>query len=575
MDHSSLMHSGYGVAETSGAAVSPPPMAMERSPPGPSSAYSAAAFSAAAAAAAATSPTALPPGVPALACGSALGRDHGIGVPGGDYYHEREYHRDSELAGSSMEEPPLRMRPPHAAPMVALPPPMAVRGLPTRSRQGDQGDQQRASHRLRDVLESVASLEARGDQLQEQNYRLRLRCLQHMRGFKDRGTLAVAFRNWVAHWEAMRMGSAVDDIRSHLLTRVSAVLVRTFGTTPKASATRCFKAWRRQVEALREENQIFDELDAHRQGRTQLISQYRDLEAEYTRELQRGDAARAQLEEASGSVEQLQQELSWVSSSLQAQTREAEESRGRAKALDEQLREMQDRTGDLRRDLRAQSERTKRLESQAALEEQEKQELHDALLRAERVADGLRSELARRETESSRSEGTLREKDAKIAALEAELQETRGLIHSSIQSLARGAGAAGNGAGGANGSVGAGSSVGTADHLDVDVRSMWQHGSQAVAPAAPPARGSAGAIAAGRQAVDEPQSPPMMLVPPVLAPTLGRRVEERRSFGAPSGNGGGFPQAPPKDMRLAADLKEDLHQLLQEKLNSAYSPGAV
>jgi len=319
-----------------------------------------------------------------------------------------------------------------------LAPHFAAQAVPDDASNGGlYADRGRPSHKLRELVESVQSAEMHNETLQEQNYRFRIRCLQYMRSNSVIGRTRAAFSAWVAAYFEIQRVSALQSQRLKLLARFMPLFERKCGGGGMPMLGQCFSGWRRSLEALRDENHILGELDAHRKGRSQLILQYRELEAELFQERRHGQECRARLDELSAKMEQLQQELAWAGSSLQAQTHDAEEQRSRARSLEDQLRESQDRRGDLKKELRTQTERVRRLEQQLESEERNKEDLHDQLLRMERVADGLRGEASRRDADSSRSREAIQDKDAQIAALEAQLFEMQGVIQNGIESLSR------------------------------------------------------------------------------------------------------------------------------------------
>jgi len=299
-------------------------------------------------------------------------------------------------------------------------------------------DRSRPSERLRDLLDSVALAEVQNEVLQEQNYRFRIRCLQFMREFNIRGLQRTAWNAWAVALSERRTDFQTQGMRSHYIQKLTPMLSRYFGAGPKVIAMNVFRSWRGGLEILRDENQLLSELEAHRNGRAQLIQQYRELEAEFLAERQREQESRGRLQEVTKTLDAAQQELAWASSNLQAQGREVDDLRSKVKASEGRVQDSQDQNGNLKRELRSQTERARRLELQLESEARDKQELHESLMSAERVAEGLRNEAARLEQEGANKEAIMQDKDAQVAALEAQLGEMHAVIHHSITSLTHG-----------------------------------------------------------------------------------------------------------------------------------------
>jgi len=294
------------------------------------------------------------------------------------------------------------------------------------------------SEHLRQLMDTVASSEAWLETLQDENHRLRVRCLQQMRGATLLGTMRGPFLEWSGLCSRLRRQAALEDVRSRLLGRSLPLIARALGGARQPSVGHVLRAWRKVLGAVAVENGMLAEIEAHRQGRGRVMQQYHELEAALDAERHLSAELQARCQESRLEVDRLQEELSWTSSRLASQARETEEQGARARTLNEQLRESQDRVAELKKELRARSERTRRLELQAEQDEEERQELHDALARAERATEAARgsAQLAR-EHEAGRAEALLRQRDERIATLEAQLADARGCV----ESLSRSAGA--------------------------------------------------------------------------------------------------------------------------------------
>jgi len=212
------------------------------------------------------------------------------------------------------------------------------------------------------------------------------------------------------------------------LAKFAPILLKVGGCSREVLAKSSLASWRIALTSLREERVMLEELEAHRNGRGQLIQQYRDLEAEYRQECQSREEGRARIVELGLAVEQLQQEQAWINSRMQEMEHESEKLKSRNRSLEDQHGESQDRCADLRRELRSQSEKVRRLEQQLEIEQQEKTELHESLLKTERINDKLQGEGAGREADNARAIEALHAKDMQIAQLEEQLNDMRGVI---------------------------------------------------------------------------------------------------------------------------------------------------
>mmetsp|Transcript_50545 Transcript_50545/g.153775 ORF Transcript_50545/g.153775 Transcript_50545/m.153775 type:complete len:390 (-) Transcript_50545:64-1233(-) len=296
----------------------------------------------------------------------------------------------------------------------------------------------RPSQHLRQLLDSVASAEGWLETLQEQNYHLRCRCLQQMRGAVLLGTMRGPFLEWSGLLARTRRQELLEAQRARMLRRCIPLITKVPAGGRVQLLKGVLRSWRGVLGAIAEENRMLDELEAHRKGRSQVLKQYHELEDALDAERQLTRGLRARCEESEAKSDRLQGELSWATSRLEDRAREVEEQSSTARLLQDQLRESQDRAADLRRELRGQAERVRRLEAQTQQDEEDRRELHDSLARAERAAEAARGGWAlAREQEGGRAEAQLRQRDDRIAALEAQLLEARDCL----ESLSRGASA--------------------------------------------------------------------------------------------------------------------------------------
>eukprot|EP00927_Polykrikos_kofoidii_P079188 TRINITY_DN75979_c0_g1_i1.p1 TRINITY_DN75979_c0_g1~~TRINITY_DN75979_c0_g1_i1.p1 ORF type:complete len:467 (-),score=91.58 TRINITY_DN75979_c0_g1_i1:24-1331(-) len=310
----------------------------------------------------------------------------------------------------------------------------AVNKAPMALRAVDKG---RPSHQIRELLEGVASAEVQNEILQDQNNTLRVRCLQHLRHSILSGLTRLALNAWVSAIEGSRRLRVKKAAVNAIWAKMSPILMRTMGFGPKAILLNCLRGWRGSLQILRDNNRMLDELEAHTRGRTQLITQYRSLDSEYQDELQRATECERRLEESQALIHRLRQEIAWATGAVKDKARETEELRSDSASLDEQLRESHDKTAELRCQVRTLADKMRRLQQDLLSEEREKAELQESLLRSERLQEKLRSDIARRETNTSRHTESLREKDALIASLEAQIHTLRSCIASSVESLAQ------------------------------------------------------------------------------------------------------------------------------------------
>lgn len=285
------------------------------------------------------------------------------------------------------------------------------------------------------MVEHVESTESWLELLQEHNYRLRIKLLQNMRGSTLVGSLRGALNEWKEFLQGCRAERKLVALRGQMITRFVPMLSRLLPISTEVLAKTLIHEWRSILDALREENQMLDELDLHRRGRTQLIQQYRELEGELVAERQRGQEVERRAEDAESALGQLEQELASVSARLRSQVAIGGELQAKVQVLTEQLSESQDKGAGLRREVWAQSERTRRLEQQAEQEQEERRELADGLMRAETLVEGLRAGAAHHDARVERYEAMAMEKDARILVLDSQVTEA----HGCIEALSRGA----------------------------------------------------------------------------------------------------------------------------------------
>merc|ERR1719387_2706332 len=193
--------------------------------------------------------------------------------------------------------------------------------------------------------------------------------------------------------------------------------------------------WFGCLEALREENKILDELDAHRRGRSQLIMQYRELEGELVNERQRSQDYRHRLEEVGIATEHMSKELADSSKKLDRQTREMEELRTQVRTLQEQVGESQDKISSLKRDLRKETEKNKRISHDLEDAEKEKHDLAEQVIRAEQLVEEIKAQTGAHDAKVEQYERMLEEKNRRLD----EHKSMLGKYHGCIEQLSRGA----------------------------------------------------------------------------------------------------------------------------------------
>jgi len=285
---------------------------------------------------------------------------------------------------------------------------------------------------------------------QEHNYRLRVRCLHQMRGSSLLSTMRGPFTEWASLCARCRIESQFEEERSVFLERLEPLVMRLAGGGGGSSCSRsagfggrvlpsersaglhsCFRGWRLVLWSIRQENLMLDELQAHREGRGQLIQEYRDLQAELEAERRLSEELRAKNQESSASAERLREEVAWIASRLERQTREAEEHASRERALAEELRDSREQGAGLKREQRIHVEQLRRLEAQVQQGDEERKDLHEDLIRAERSAEQARSDLRlARDAELGHCQAALRRSEGQVVDLEAQLEEARAYIDS-------------------------------------------------------------------------------------------------------------------------------------------------
>lgn len=306
------------------------------------------------------------------------------------------------------------------------------------------------SQHLQRLLDSVASSEAWLEMAQEHNYRLRVRCLHQMRGSSLLSTMRGPFTEWASLCARCRIESQFEEERSVFLERLEPLVMRLAGGGGGSSCSRsagfggrvlpsersaglhsCFRGWRLVLWSIRQENLMLDELQAHREGRGQLIQEYRDLQAELEAERRLSEELRAKNQESSASAERLREEVAWIASRLERQTREAEEHASRERALAEELRDSREHGAGLKREQRIHVEQLRRLEAQVQQGDEERKDLHEDLIRAERSAEQARSDLRlARDAELGHCQAALRRSEGQVVDLEAQLEEARAYMDS-------------------------------------------------------------------------------------------------------------------------------------------------
>lgn len=304
----------------------------------------------------------------------------------------------------------------------------------------------RASDHLRRLLNSVVSAESQLDRCQDQNYNMRVRCFQQLRNAVVARDLRGPFSEWASQCCRNKMEARSKERHSKFIGRLGKLLARMStqrcsgldgslgddqGSERSLLLGASFRGWRSVLWDLTEEKLMLEEIEVHRQGRGQLIRQYRDLEAELETERLANEQLRAQCQESAASTQRLREEVGWIASRLEQTTRGAEESSSREKAFAAELRESQERVATLRRELHEQRELHKSIQAQVQQGIDERRQLHEAAVRAEREADNARKELRMvREAEVGHCKASLRHSENTVAALETELSEARKYIES-------------------------------------------------------------------------------------------------------------------------------------------------
>lgn len=286
-------------------------------------------------------------------------------------------------------------------------------------------------------MEHVESTESWVEHLHDHNYRLRVRMLQKMRGHSLQETTRAAWTEWRAAVHAASGERKMVSLRNRMLARFLPMFVKMIpGAWSDAMLRKMiFKAWTERLSALKEENKLLDEINLHRQGRTQLINQYRELESELLDERQSSIELRDQLNHSNRVAEALQQELGATNFSLVTTNADLRAAQERAEVFAAQVSECQERAAAQRRELYAESEKAKRLAQQAAQLEAEKKEVVERLHRSEQLLENARLQAAHHEGELRRAAAAGEEKDARLRVLEQQLAEAT----SCIQSLSLGA----------------------------------------------------------------------------------------------------------------------------------------
>lgn len=288
----------------------------------------------------------------------------------------------------------------------------------------------RASLKLRAMLEHVESTESWVDFLQDHNYRLRVRMLQKMRGHTLLDAQRVAWAEWRALVEATSGEKKLVSLRNQMMARFLPLFLKMMpGAHSGVMLKTYFKAWSEALDSLCEENRLLDEIDLHRQGRAQLIQQYRELEAEFLNERHVNAGLREELNESLQVVEKQHQDLGESRSRLEVASMELQAAQERADTYALQLAESQDRAASHRRDLFTQTEKAKHLAQQVEQGDEDRKDVVDRLHRAEKMLEKLRLEAVHREAELRRSRELCAEKDQRLRALEQQVADAHSCIH--------------------------------------------------------------------------------------------------------------------------------------------------
>lgn len=293
---------------------------------------------------------------------------------------------------------------------------------------------QRASYRLRDLFEHLENAETTLELLSEQNYMLRVKVLQCMREKIFSGLVRRMYNEWTAFHYQARKEKALMQVHVKLQERIIQKLAAVF-PSPDWWRRSCFHAWKTAIDALRQENQLLDELEGHRRGRSEFIKQYRELEAKFIGERDRAQELELQIKECVGGNKNLESNLATANANITKYSREVDELKAQGRVLADQLGCTQDRSADLNREVKALTEKVGKLQQHIKQGQDEKQELSNQLLHMEEVVDDCRRQMAHHDSVVKNYENMIREKEMKIENMEAQLMDS----HHCIQALSVGA----------------------------------------------------------------------------------------------------------------------------------------
>merc|ERR1719324_385552 len=294
---------------------------------------------------------------------------------------------------------------------------------------------QRASYRLRDLFDHLENAETTLELLSEQNYMLRVKVLQSMRERIFSGLVRRMYNEWTAFHYQARKEKALMQVHVKLQERIIQKLAAVF-PSPDWWRRSCFHAWKTAIDALRQENQLLDELEGHRRGRGEFIKQYRELEAKFIGQRDRANELELQIKECVGGNKSLEIDLSNANQLTSKYKREIDELKAQSRVLADQLGSNQDRSAELNREVKALNEKVGKLQQHIKHGQDEKQELSNQLLHMEEVLDDCRRQMAHHDNVVKNYENLVREKELKIENCEAQLLDS----HHCIQALSVGAG---------------------------------------------------------------------------------------------------------------------------------------
>lgn len=299
----------------------------------------------------------------------------------------------------------------------------------------------RPSRKLRDLVQEMESTEGSLLALKEENAKLKLKCLNNMMGSAMMGQVAASgmggsimlkncFQRWQSVREDLRTQRQISELKMKLMEKKSQAMAKMFGGQTRDTLKHCFKGWFNALEAIKDEKQVLDELAAHRAGRGQLIAKYHELEQDFVNERTRGQELESQLQETIEAIEHYQADMSFSKNRLEELNAEHESQKNKSRELNETLDEYREKQTVLRRELQQHTEKTQKLQTLLDEEEREKRDLSERLVAVEQSIEGLRNETTRGVSKLQRYEALAKEKDERIHALQAQLEEAQGCISS-------------------------------------------------------------------------------------------------------------------------------------------------